>query len=497
MKTPEFKLYKLDFIVLISGISVMVLELVGARILAPYVGTSMFVWASLIGVVLGSLTIGYYLGGYFSEKNPNLNFLSNILLISGVVILLLCFLKEDLMKLSLYFGVKSGSIFSSLILFSAPSILLGMVSPYAIRLKIIDVHSSGEVAGKLYALSTIGSIIGTFLAGFYLIPTFGSSQIMFGIAGTLIISALAVNFNFLKILIFIVFLGSSFFVFDGNDNLIIYETDSEYNHIRVADYIDQDNRPTRILYLATEAHSAIYRDSDELFPGYFRYYQLDEIFKPEIKTALNIGGGAYVGPINFLKRFPEAKITVVEIDPKVTEVAKKYFNLEENPRLNVVHADGRIFLNNNKEKFDVIYGDAFGSYYSVPFQLTTKEAMQKIYNSLNDDGIFLMNIISSIAGDGSIFFQSEFKTLSEIFPQLYVFPVKYHEKDDINKHQNIILVATKSSFRLSLEEMKSRANEKQKDLVKSYWSDGINLDQNIEVLTDNFAPVDYYISKIL
>src|SRR3989338_3386296 len=171
------KISRLEIIVFIAGALVMILELIGSRLLAPYLGTSIFVWTALIGIVLGALSLGYYLGGRFSAKNPSLAFLCLILFLAGLAIFLVAIFKDFILFYSTYFGVKSGAVFATIILFALPGVLLGMISPYAVRLKIKDLESSGGIAGNLYALSTIGSIVGTFLAGFYLIPTFGSNQI--------------------------------------------------------------------------------------------------------------------------------------------------------------------------------------------------------------------------------------------------------------------------------------------------------------------------------
>ena len=278
----------------------------------------------------------------------------------------------------------------------------------------------------------------------------------------------------------------------------VFEADSSYNHIRVLDAVTKTtNDRLRILYLATEAHTIVYRDSDELFSAYHQLYLLDRLFKPKIEKALTLGGGGYVAPLDFLKRFPQALMTVVEIDPQVTQVARDYFKLKDDPRLKIYHEDGRIFLNNNQEKYDVIYGDAFASYFSVPFQLTTKEAVEKIYNSLVPDGILILNVISSLAGEKSLFFQAEYKTLSQYFNQIYVFPAHDYSQDNINQHQNLILIATKDKDRLTKQDLLNQATEEQKELIKHFWEPDIVIDPRIKVLTDELAPVDYYISKLL
>ncbi len=497
MSQLKLKIGKLELIVFIAGTVVMILELIGSRILAPYLGTSIFVWASLIGVILGALSIGYYLGGYFSKKNPRLEFLTSILFFSGLAILLIILTKELVLYFALGLGVKTGSVVATLALFALPSMLLGMVSPYALRLKIESVEESGGVAGNLYALSTIGSIFGTFLAGFYLIPTFGSTQILFGLSFILIATAILGRKKIFKLAVLILII-LIWLIAKNIPSLYVFEADSAYNHIRVVDGIKtDDDSQIRVLFLATETHSVIYRDSDKLASIYHQLYHLDNLFKPEIKKALTLGGGAYIAPRDFLKRYPQAVMTVVEIDPKVTAVAKDYFELKDDPRLKIFHQDGRIFLNNTQEKFDVIYGDAFASYFSIPFQLTTKEAVEKIYQALTADGILILNVISSLEGERSLFFQAEYKTIRKYFPQIYVFPGYYYQGDNIDQHQNLVLIATKNQVRLTKEDLLKKATSEQKELLDHLWAKEIKLDPKIKILTDDFAPVDYYISKLL
>lgn len=488
---------RLELIVFISGTVVMILELIGSRILAPYLGTSIFVWASLIGIILGALSLGYYLGGCFSKNNPNIYFLTKILFLGGLTILFIALIKEPVLAFAIKLGVKLGSVIATLLLFTLPSIILGLVSPYVIRLKIERLENSGGVAGNLYALSTIGSIFGTFLAGFYLIPTFGSTQILYGLSFILILTSFLGGKIKLKTitLVIIVF---AWLIQQLIGSTYIFETDSAYNHIRVIDAISNPTQTKiRILFLATEPHSVVYQNSEELFPGYNQYCLLDSLFKPEIKNALTLGGGAYISAINFLKRYPEAKMTVVEIDPEVTKVAKDYFYLKTDPRLTIYHEDARIFLNQNQTKYDVIYSDVFASYYSIPFQLTTKEAAEKISNSLTADGILIINLISALEKEKSLFLQAEYKTLKTVFPQIYVFPTLYSDQANMAKHQNIVLIATKEKRQLTKNELLQKANPEQKRLLQNLWEKEIIIDPKIEILTDNFAPVDYYISKLL
>ncbi len=490
--------YSLETIVLVGGGSVMVLELIGARIVAPYLGTSIYVWSALIGVILGALSIGYYFGGSLSSKNPRLAFLTFLLSISSLLILPIPFVKDLILPVVTLAGVKWGSVAAAIILFVPASIVLGMVSPYAVRLKVVAVETSGGAAGKLSALSTIGSIGGTFLAGFYLIPTFGSTNILFGLSFVLATMGLLAGKRLWKCVVVVLILCLAA-IHAGLPSAYIAEHDTMYNHIRVAEAFDSNtNQPVRVLYMATEAHSVMFTQKpNEIYSEYLKLYRLDSLFKSDIKNGLVLGGGAYLAPRDFLSRFPNATMDAVEIDPGVTQAARDYFDFTDSPRLTIVHDDARIFLNNNTEKYDVIYGDAFASYYSIPFHLTTTEAIGKISDSLTDDGILVLNVISSLQGKGSVFLGAEYATLKEYFPSIYVFPAHYSNPEDATKLQNIVLVATKNPRTESKADLEARATDEQRKFLEKMWLDSVGPGYDMPVLTDNFAPVDYYISKLL
>ncbi|MBU1164722.1 fused MFS/spermidine synthase [Patescibacteria group bacterium] len=492
MKNIKF-IGRLEIIVFISGATVMILELIGSRILAPYLGGSIFVWTSLIGIILGALSLGYYLGGNFSKNNPSFKFLSLTLVIAGIFIVLITAIKEPILNMAMSYGIKIGSIFATTLLFVIPSILLGMVSPYSVRLKIKDVETSGSAAGNLYAISTIGSIVGTFLAGFYLIPTFGSLNILFGLGTILIVTSfLGMPSKLIKTrigILMILFILTGYAQYQILNKGYLVDFDSSYNHIRVYDTVDKrTHRMKRVLQIGAETHSSIFLDTGEMATEYSRYMILDRIFNTDIKKVLVIGGGAYSQPKDINNRFPNAQIDVVEIDPMVTKMAMDYFNFVPNDKFNIFHEDGRIFLNNNKNKYDVIYLDAFISWYAIPFQLTTVETIEKIYNSLEDDGIVIANLISSLDGEKSYFFKSELKTFSKYFSNYYIFPVYTKKIDSI---QNIIVILTKSSNTYTLDQLYNLArSEQEKSLIKNLYQESIDLSQT-EILTDDFAPVDY------
>jgi len=490
--------YILELTIFVCGAVVMIFELVGSRVLGPYFGTSIFVWTSLIGIILGSLSLGYYLGGKIADKKPNFNSLSIIIFLAAISIGLTIFIKDFLLiALQIHFtDIRITSVFASLILFSPASVLLGMVSPYAVKLKIENLNTSGSTVGNLYAISTAGSIIGTFLSGFYLIPQFGTNKLLIILSMTLIFISLilsAKKYTKIKLSIFIIFIISWYVVIGLNHisqaNGFI-DIDTAYNRIWIYNHIDsRTNKLVKIMGVNNENHSSMFLDSDELVNEYTKYYHLAKHFNPNFKKTLMFGGAGYSYPKDFLLKYPEATIDVVEIDPKVTELAKKYFKLTENSRLNIYHEDGRVYLNKTQEKYDVIFGDAFSSHYSLPYQLTTKEAVQKKYDILNDNGVIILNIISAIEGEKGKFLRAEYTTYKNIFPQVYLFPVQ--EYNNGYKVQNIMLVALKSKKDQKFTDIDPKLNE----YLQHLWKKEIYMD--LPILTDDYAPVDYYISKAI
>lgn len=493
------KKYILEIVVFLVGASIMVYELVGSRILAPFMGTSLYVWTGIIGIILGALSIGYWWGGIIADKNPTGKNLAQILFITAIFLLFVIFIKDIFLE-TLTQKIKSvqmGATLASLVLFAPASILFGMVAPYAVRLKMEHVKNSGKTVGVLYSLSTLGSIAGTFFAGYVLIPTLGTTKILFLIAATLLLCAFLLN-PFLKIkklfhVLFLFFL-CSFGAYAWDENVFypqMTQYDTQYNHIRIYDFVDQNTgKSAQILRTNNEASSAMFLESDDLVFEYTKFYDLGEYFSPHFTSAIMLGGAAYSYPKYFLHRYPNATLDVVEIDPKLTEIAKKHFRLQDNPRLQIFHEDGRIFLKNTKKKYDVFYGDAYKSLYSLPYHLTTQEAAEEIYNSLNKNGVALINIISPINGKGAAFLHAEYNTFARIFPQVFLFPVRdIHNEEKI---QNIMLVASKNKTPFH---MKSNNTYIQK-LLDHTWNTTSYQTGNM-ILKDNYAPVEYLIEKML
>lgn len=359
---------------------------------------------------------------------------------------------------------------------------------------MLSLEDSGKTVGRLYALSTVGSIFGTFLAGFVLIPFVGSTRTLYLIGFCLIgLSVLLAPFALTKanltiLILFICGVSATelqgYLLFKMND---LREIDTEYSRVQVFTMTDEESG-RKVRAMAFDPHfiqSKMYLDSDELATEYLKYYHLVRHFKPDFQTTLLIGGAGYSFPKDFLKTYPDKQIETVEIDPKMTEIAQKYFNLQENPNLKIFHEDGRIFLNRaDAGKYDAVFLDAFGSLFTVPFHLTTIEAVTEINRVLKDDGVVIFNVGGALKGKASRFLNAELATYKQIFPQVLLFKVRPERADE--DVQNLIIVALKSKNTINLTSPEAEISR----LLENIYNQPIML--KTPILTDELAPVEYY-----
>lgn len=480
----------------------MILEIVGSRILAPYFGTSTIVWTGLIGIILACLSLGYLLGGILADRRLNYRVLGSLLFIPAVFIGIVSVVEPALLAMiqNMTAGIRMGTVVGAVSLFGLPGVLLGMVLPYAIRLKLHSLDHSGRTIGRVYAISTVGSITGTFLAGFFLIAYLGSRHIL------LVLSLLLLALSWFpfyrgmaraKSDVFVLLVITAAAILGAHAALktpsqYSVDIDTAYNRVWIYDNTDRaTNRPVR--NMATDPlviQSEMYLDrDDDLVDGYANFYRLAEHFKPGFRKSLMIGGAGYAYPKDYLRRFKGATLDVVEIDPGMTALARQFFNLKDDPRLTIFHQDGRTFLNQSQAKYDVIMVDALKSFYSVPYQLSTIEAIAKIRNRLTEDGVLFINMIGAIEGDNGRFVRAEYATCKRLFPRVYLFPTQ--TRNNGQQVQNIMLVATRSDKRIVLDNRDSELTR----YLNEIWVKKIPDD--VPVLTDDFAPVDFYNANML
>jgi len=484
-----------ELAVFVCGAAVMVFELTGSRVLAPYAGTSLYVWTNLIGVILASLSLGYWWGGRIADRRPDTRLLSLLVFMAAVCVGLTALLKDRLLSSLniLVSGYGTLSLCASILLFAPANLFLGMVSPYAARLKIRDVGSSGAAVGRLYALSAVGSITGTFLAGFVLIPLLGNVRLLLLTSAALGLLSLTLFGGRLPkaragILFLLLAVGGS--MPGGGLKDVVLDIDTPYNRVWVSRDTDEETgRP--ILVLSTDPYgqeSAMYMDGEDLVLDYMKYFRLAEHFAPGFRRALMIGGAAYAYPKYFLRRYPGARIDVVEIDPVLTAISRKYFNLRDNPRLAIHHEDGRTFINRSADRYDVIIIDAFRDANCLPYQLTTLEAVRRMSSMLTEGGVVLVNMIGAVGGANGRFTRAEYATYAEVFPRVMLFPVD--DPQNAREVQNIILAALKSNR----EPRPESADPEIGRHLTHLWRNAVAAD--MPVLTDDHAPVEYYLGQV-
>lgn len=478
MKKPP-----LTAIVFVCGASTMALELTGSRIVAPYVGTSIYVWTNLIGVILGFMSLGYAWGGRLADRRPDASLLSLVVFAAALWTAGLAVFHDPVLALvsSLVRDVRIGAFAAAVLLFSAPSVLLGMVVPFAVRLATRSVDSAATTAGSLYAWSTLGSIAGTFLAGYVLLSYFGNTLVLLLIAAALAVAAGLAQAGRGKTLALVLLLsaaGLSGPLAEAVHGKELVDVNTPYNRVWVYDLPSK----IRLMKINDEYSSMRSLEHDDLVAPYTRYYRLGGHFVPKLKKALMLGGAAYSYPQDFLRHYPDGAMDVVEIDPGVTALARKYFGLADDPRLRIFHEDARTFLNRNREKYDVVFSDTFRS-SSIPPHLTTEEAMGRVYDSLSDDGAFIGNTISSVEGDSGRFLRAEVATLKKRFKQVYLFPVQ--NRDNPKEVQNVLVVALKSARVPKFYSSDPEIHEYLQHLWIGDLADALPL-------TDDFAPVERY-----
>lgn len=451
---------------------------------------------------MGSLSIGYWLGGMVSIYKTSYSFLSYLLAISGILILLTAIGNVYILERVLKYvhGYRLRAVVGSGLLFGPASVFFGMILPYGIKITIDKLSSSGVTVGKLYALSTFGSILGTFLTGFILMPLLGYRNILFLLAAILTILSFIFLLETKKLAgIIISSFAIVFFIFSWqmfhNKSTDYIDIDTRYNRVIVFETHDPGtDRPLRMLRVNNENSSAMFTDKDDELPfEVLKYYRLVEHFVPGFSKTLMIGGSGYAFPKDYFRRYPFASMDVVEIDAGLTEVARKYFNLKNIPGLQIYHEDGRTFLNRSNETYDAIFMDAYKSMLTIPFQLTTIEAVQEIYKSLNKSGAVFANVISSLDESNNQFLLSEIKTYKAVFPQVYLLAVQYPEPTEEEKKyfQNFMLIGLKSDIKPSWHNSDIELN--------SFLSHKIIPDnlQDATILTDEYAPVEYYSTRMI
>jgi tetratricopeptide (TPR) repeat protein len=500
----------------------MVLELVAGRLVARHLGSSLYTWTSVIGVVLAGITIGNYVGGRIADRFSAKRALSVLFGISSVACVGIVVLNNLVAEWIWLWRLSwPAHIFTHVFLvFMVPSTLLGTISPVVAKMALDQGLATGRTVGAIYAWGAAGSIAGTFLAGFYLIATTGTIAIVWTIGAALLLMGILywrrlwVLYVWAAIFIALMAMGmaptkwaesggSSLALREEPDTKILYQDETAYCYVAVKQLPGTSDR--RAFMQDKLMHSEIVMDDIlDLQYSYERIHAGVTHLLSQEKDKLSvlvIGGGGYVFPRYIAKVWPGSRVDVVEIDPGVTRAAMEAFGLERDTTITTFTMDARNYVNQLSKQnrgqgqaqatlYDFIYEDALND-YSVPYQLTTKEFNDKIARMLTDSGAYMIELIDIY--DSGLFVGSFVNTLEQTFAHVYVIA----ESEPRSARNTFVIIAGKRE--LNLENIGEQKPVRNMDLWILNDSEMEMLRQKAGgiILTDDYAPVENMLAPVV
>jgi spermidine synthase len=514
----------LRFVVFWCGAALMGLEMVAARVLAPYLGNSIYVWGAVISVVMIALSIGYALGGQLADRFGAARSLPPVIATAGLFTALAPIVAEGVLPLVADLGPRLGSLVAAIAIYFVPSLLLAMVSPLGVRLAAREgMAHLGRSTGNLYAVSTAGSIAGTLATSFWLIPVLSLEPLVVWTGLSLVATALialalkpeatpegvaphplAERFGRVVLpgtlaLALVGAIAGSLVLWhtaptptvNADGEAILFRADTQYHRITVT-----EGDGARHLRFDSSHQSAVSLDDPyESRIRYPDYMHLAMAIKPDAKRVLVLGLGGGAITKRFWRDYPDVSVDSVEIDPVVVDVARKYFWLEEDERSQVFVEDARRYVQSSDETYDVVIVDAYYS-DSLPFHLTTQEFLAEVKSRLAPDGVLAYNVISAPEGSGSELFRSMYRTAGTVWDNVWVFPIGLGPNGSTWARRNIIVLATDQE--LTENQLKERITSRVDGMVtvpdfelmaEDLYTAPVAV-ADVPLLTDAHAPTD-------
>jgi spermidine synthase len=499
--------------VFISGMVTLAIELAASRLLGNVFGTSNIVWANVIGLILLYLTVGYFLGGRWADRSPYPQTLYTILVWAAFLCALIPLIARPVIQTAAVAVVEAeaalalGSFISILVLFSIPVTLLGTVSPFAIRLALNETGDAGRISGTIYAISTLGSLLGTFLPTLFLIPELGTFRTFLLFSGILyligwiglwqIVKTRALRWLWMPVVILIL----AIVMLNGPlraplaDAALLYEDESAYNFIQV----QEDRDGYRYLYLneGQGVHS-IYHPTIYYYGGTWDYFLAAPFFAADITpdqvdSLLVIGLAAGTIPRQYQHVYGDIRMVGVEIDGEIINAGQTYFGLDQLPTLAYHAQDGRYVLNQLDEQFDVIAIDAYRPPY-IPWHLTTVEFFREVRDHLGENGVVAINVGRTPTDRRLVDALSN--VLGMVYPSVYAI--------DVPRSFNTILIATRQStttedFLLNVATINQRADLSPvlREVLASSTAALVPVNRADVVFTDDRAPVETLVDSLV
>lgn len=503
------KRHYLYITVFFSGMTALAVELSASRLLGNVYGSSNLVWASIIGLILIYLTLGYWLGGKLADKSPEYRLFYRILMWGSLTVGLVPMISRPLLRISanafdqLQIPAMVGVFLTVLVLFIVPVTLIGMVSPFALKLALEDAKDAGKTSGRISAISTLGSFIGTFLPVLVLVPLIGTFRTFLFFSSLLMVIAtigflIFVNFKswlryswmpLVLILLWVFGVRGT----DKNTQNMIYETESSYNYIQV---IEEDSYRYLRLNEGQGVHSVYHPTqlnyfgpwSQVLVAPFFNEtgYDLDSMEKIAI-----VGLAAGTTARQATAAYGDIQIDGYEIDPKIVEVGQQYFEMTQS-NLHVFTQDGRWGLTHSEETYDIISVDAYRPPY-IPWHMTTIEFFRTVYNHLTEDGVMVINIGRSPLDRTLV--NDLGTTIRQVFPTIFI--------TDVPASFNTILFATKQSgswnnFAMNYNQLlNTDVHPILKETMAITYTNRQPAPEKTQVYTDDRAPIEWLTNKIV
>ncbi|MFL7871597.1 MAG: spermidine synthase [Anaerolineales bacterium] len=496
------------FTVFFSGMTTLAAEFGASRLLQMRFGSVNLVWAVIIGLILIYFAAGYFIGGKQADKSPHAETMFTFLAWGGATLGLIPVIAQPILLAAasamdaLNLGVIAASFLATLLLFSIPVTLLAMTSPFAIRITLRDAEQAGNVSGNLYALSTIGSVLGAFLPTLLLFPLIGTSRtiLLFGLLILLVaLGGLGMEKHLMKVLLFglwaIVLVGFLFFgdfhVKDSPGQ--VFETESQYNYIEV----QQINGFTILRLNDGQGMHSIYNPDQLYYNGPWEQFLVGPFFNPgkkpeDVQRYAILGLAAGTSARQAAEVYPSVKIDGFEIDKKIVAIGRKYFGMTM-PNLTVYIEDGRWGLEHSPHQYDLIAVDAYRPPY-IPPHMTTQEFFKIVYNHLTEDGVMAINV-GRAPGDRSLI-DGLSTTIATLFPSIYVM--------DIPNTLNSIVYASKQPTSVddlihNYNSLAARSNVHPL-LLTAMSSTIVNMQPGYEttqVFTDDKAPIEWLTNNLI
>ncbi len=412
--------FTLLWLVFSGGVAVMGLEMTASQLIAPYFGSTISVWTSLIGLVLVFLTAGYYLGGALADRQPSRSLLGAIVLVAGLLVIIVPLVSVPVLKaawqLTPKAGLLAGSLVGTFVLFSVPNVLLGCICPFAMKLSILDLGRTGRASGNIYAISAVGSVVGTFLPALFTIEAFGVRRSMMLFGALLIIAAILLlgRLRFAPAAGVMALLALPLPPVLPTQGRIV-ERESPYNYLQVI-----QAGPSRLLIVDWGMFSC-YTPGEFRTGQYYDYLLLGPLLRPAppakwLHRALVIGLGAGTVAKQATQAFGPIEIDGVEIDPAIVSLGRIYFDMHE-PNLRVYETDGRAFLAASNQPYDWIVVDAYqGS--EIPFHLVTQEFFQLLRRHMTPNAVLSVNVAWWEPGDAELL-RRVVATVKTVFPKVW------------------------------------------------------------------------------